>query len=164
MGQIVTKSAHVHIAKIGSVSSRFDAAARRVFLEHLAATANVSASARKAGIPASRAYQLRRKNEGFRGEWAEALAEGFARLEMDLLAEALTNANGNIKDSTLKARAQKHRLALALLAAHRASVKGANSGGEAGAIAPGSSADEMREELATRIEKMRSRMVENSAG
>jgi hypothetical protein len=32
---------------------------------------------------------------------------------------------GNVKDSTLKSRAQKYRLGLSLLAAHRAAVRGA---------------------------------------
>jgi hypothetical protein len=41
------------------------------------------------------------------------------------LAEALLAANGKTAEATLKARAQKHRLAIALLSAHRAAVKGA---------------------------------------
>jgi hypothetical protein len=37
----------------------------------------------------------------------------------------LLAANGKTAEATLKARAQKHRLAIALLSAHRAAVKGA---------------------------------------
>jgi hypothetical protein len=97
---------------------------RRLFLDHLAETANVSASARTAGVTGSAVYGERRRSPAFRSDWALALAEGYARLETDLLAEALQTASGRTADATLKARAQKHRLAIALLAAHRTSVKG----------------------------------------
>lgn len=102
---------------------RFNAATRKIFLAHLAETANVNASARVAGIGSSAAYAERRRTGAFRAEWAEALAEGYARLEADLLAEALQVASGKTSDGTLKARAQKHRLGISLLAAHRSSVK-----------------------------------------
>lgn len=108
----------------GAVASGFDARARKVFLEHLATSSNVAASARKAGISSSRAYALKRKNADFARDWQAALAEGFARLESELLAEALRTISGKVSDATLKSRAQKHRLALALLAMHRASVRG----------------------------------------
>ena len=111
--------------------SRLNAKIRRQFLDHLAATANVSASARTAGVAGSAVYAERRRSAAFRGDWALALAEGYARLETDLLAEALQVASPRTGDATLKARAQKHRLAIALLGAHRASVKGG-----AGASAP----------------------------
>jgi hypothetical protein len=107
-----------------SGNSRLNAAARKCFLDHLAQTANVAASARKAGISAYAAYAERRRLADFRGEWAAALIEGYVRLETDLLAEALKRANSNTTDAMLKARAQKQRLQLGLLNAHRGSVKG----------------------------------------
>ena len=107
--------------------ARLNAKIRRQFLDHLAATANVSASARTAGVASSAVYAERRRSAAFRGDWALALAEGYARLETELLAEALQVASPRTGDATLKARAQKHRLAIALLGAHRASVKGGNS-------------------------------------
>ena len=105
-------------------ASGFDARARKLFLEHLALTSNVAASARKAGVSSSRAYALKRKNADFAREWQSALCEGFARLESELLAEALRTISGKVSEATLKSRAQKHRLALALLAMHRSSVRG----------------------------------------
>lgn len=141
----------------------FDAAARRVFLDHLAQTANVAASARMANVSTSRVYALRRKSDVFRSDWSAALAEGFARLEMELLAEALATPRGDIKDSTLKARAQKHRLALALLAAHRASVKGGGSPKTVPSSACEPTVEEKRSELISRIGQMRERLAANSA-
>jgi|GEM_PF-605308 len=108
-----------------SGASGFDARARKLFLEHLALTSNVAASARKAGVASSRVYALKRKNPDFACDWQAALSEGFARLEAELLAEALRTISGKVSDATLKSRAQKHRLALALLAMHRNSVRGA---------------------------------------
>lgn len=104
--------------------ARLNMKIRAQFLDHLAETANVSASARAAGVASSAVYAERRRSPAFRDAWALALAEGYARLETDLLAEALQTASGRTADGTLKARAQKHRLAISLLSAHRASVHG----------------------------------------
>ncbi len=103
---------------------KFGATAQRAFLSHLGQTANVTASAKFAGITTSPVYDLRRKSEEFRMRWYDALSEGYARLEANLLAEALAPASGNIKDSTFKLRQMKIRLGTGLLAAHRASVRG----------------------------------------
>lgn len=104
--------------------ARLNVKIRKAFLDHLAQTANVSASARVAGVAGGCFYAERQRSPAFCSAWALALAEGYARLETNLLAEALQEANGRTADGTLKARAQKHRLAIALLSAHRASVKG----------------------------------------
>ena len=119
--------------KISVPDTRLNARTRRLFLNHLAETANVAASARAAGVASSNVYAERWRSAGFRDDWARALGEGYARLETDLLGEALLAANGKTAEATLKARAQKHRLAIALLSAHRAAVKGApifHMGGE----------------------------------
>lgn len=110
--------------KARAPEKRLNANNRRRFLDHLAETANVSASAKIAEIGSRAIYAERRRLPGFCAEWANALAEGYARLETDLLAEALQVASGKTADGTLKARAQKHRLGIALLSAHRSSVKG----------------------------------------
>lgn len=105
--------------------TRPDRRQKEVFVEHLAETSNVAASARAAGVPANAMYRERRRHAEFAARWHEALCEGFARLEAELLSEALIAPSGNVKDATLKSRAQKYRLGLALLAAHRAAVRGA---------------------------------------
>ena len=66
----------------------------RVFLSELAATSNVSAAARKAGIHASTAYDTRRQNPEFNRAWQAALCEGYDHLEMELLHRLRT---GEIK-------------------------------------------------------------------
>ena len=109
----------------GPKKKAFGIAAQRVFLSHLAQTSNVTASAKVAGVTTSPVYDLRKKSDGFRSQWHSALCEGYTRLEANLLAEALAPASGNMKDSTFKLRQMKIRLGSSLLAAHRASVRGA---------------------------------------
>jgi len=103
--------------------ARLNAARRKAFFGSLSETANVAASARLAGISSNAVYAERRRTASFRAAWSEALAEGYARLEADLLAEALRSVRGTTSDATLKAQAQKQRLGTTLLNAHRASVK-----------------------------------------
>ncbi len=102
----------------GAGKARPDRRQMDIFLESLAESSNVAASARVAGISATAMYRERRRNAGFAARWHEALCEGFVRLEAELLSEALITPTGNVKDATLKSRAQKYRLGLSLLAAH----------------------------------------------
>jgi hypothetical protein len=104
-------------------SPRIDATVRKQFLCHLAQTANVSASARHAGVSGDAMYDLRNRSVDFANAWQLALCEGYVRLETEMLAEALQEASSAISDAMLKARAQKHRLRLGLLSAHRNAVK-----------------------------------------
>ncbi|MBA4748968.1 MAG: hypothetical protein H2056_09680 [Sphingopyxis sp.] len=100
------------------------AANRANFLAELARTANVTAAAKAGAMSTTAVYRLRASDAGFRAKWHAALCEGYARLETMMLEEALTRASAATSEGMLKARAQKHRLQLALLTAHRASVRG----------------------------------------
>ena len=102
---------------------RWTTAGREAFLARLAETSNVSASARAAGMPVSSVYALRRKSPEFRVAWGESLAVGYARLEASLLETALGKVRGAVDPDELRRDAQKHRLALSLLAQHRPSIK-----------------------------------------
>ena len=62
---------------------------RAIFLEHLAATCNVQASAKAAGVAVSTVYANRMRDAGFRADWDAALAQGYARLEAALIERAL---------------------------------------------------------------------------
>ncbi len=64
---------------------------RKKFLAHLAESSNVSKSAHKAGIDASKFYKLRREDPEFARDWLAALWEGYAHLEMEVL--------GRLRDS-----------------------------------------------------------------
>lgn len=69
-------------------------AKRRVFLDHLAATCNVRASAAAAGMGEHSAYALRRRDAGFAEQWQAAVATGYAAIEAMLMARAMCGANG----------------------------------------------------------------------
>lgn len=78
----------------------FGKAARSLFLEHLAATCNVQASAAAAGVGVSTVYANRMRDPVFAADWDAALAQGYARLEAALIERALrgdgrTQVNGD---------------------------------------------------------------------
>lgn len=72
---------------------KFGVKRRERFLEHLAATCNVTASAEAAGISFSAAYRARMKDPEFRADWQLALEQGYARLEAALLERAARGAD-----------------------------------------------------------------------
>ncbi len=147
------------VRKIAARRRAFGPAAQKAFLAHLAQTANVSASAKVAGVTTGPVYDLRRKSPEFCSQWHIALAEGYARLEANLLAEALAPPASNLKDSTLKQKQMKTRIGLALLAAHRATVRGS----EKPALTRSRDPAEVRARLEKRFADMRSRMSDDDA-
>ena len=129
-----------------------------MFLENLAQSANVSASAKAAGLAGTAlVYRQRQRSEAFRAKWIEALAEGYARLEAEMLAEALRPASGHIKDVTLRARQMKIRLAMALLAMHRAAVRGERSAETPRKVLHG----DIRTRFAARLAQMHERLTDD---
>ncbi|WP_281302154.1 MULTISPECIES: hypothetical protein [unclassified Iodidimonas] len=67
----------------------FSARRRRLFLDALRDSANVSASARHAGIARRDVYRLRAKDTAFRDEWDHALEEALDALEGELRRRAV---------------------------------------------------------------------------
>ena len=99
---------------------------RRMFMETLAATCNVSEAARVAGKNLSSAYYQKRRDPGFAREWARALSIGYAELEALLLRQSLfgteeeevvLDAEGMVKSRKVK-RGHPHVVAVRLLTAH----------------------------------------------
>jgi hypothetical protein len=62
---------------------------QEVFFATLADSCNVSLSARAAGFTANWAYRKRRTDARFRHQWAVAVREGYAKLELELLRRAI---------------------------------------------------------------------------
>lgn len=139
-------------------SESFSAKARATFLEHLAETANVTASAGKAKVTSSAVYRLRMKSERFREEWARALTEGLVRVRADLTADALRPISGKLSEAGFKERVQKQRIQMFLIQAHAPSSRAT-----AAADAPASARKkethaQARKRFATRFDTMRKRM------
>lgn len=62
---------------------------RAVFLDHLAATCNVRASAQAAGVLPGTGYRMYRRDPEFSQAWDAALATGYTALETMLVARAM---------------------------------------------------------------------------
>lgn len=134
---------------------------KAAFLDHLAATCNVAASARKVRMGEGGVYALRRRCAEFRAGWALALAEGYARLELMLLERAMngtvktvTRANGAVETT----HEYPNALALSLLSRHRASVA------EAEAEHDEEELEEVRRRILRKLEAVRKRAAAADEG
>ncbi|CDO36855.1 MULTISPECIES: hypothetical protein [Novosphingobium] len=95
---------------------------RARFLSELAASSNVAASARKAGVAPALAYAARRQDPEFYRAWHEALCEGYDHLEMNLLHRL---REGEVKPAAGSRRGTRlfdNATALRLLTLHREAV------------------------------------------
>lgn len=126
---------------------------KTAFLEHLSLTANVRASARAVDMSEQSVYRLRSRCDVFRGGWEVALREGYARLELMMLERAI---GGTVKPAGKAGQAASEmieysdRLGLALLAAHRSTVRGTTEA----AADPGAA----RRRIEAKLEEMNRRL------
>ncbi len=104
---------------------------KATFLDHLQASCNVCEAARQAGVTPSRAYELRRRDPAFAAQWAEALEQGYAELEMLLLRQSIhgsetteTIDEGKAEGArrTKRVHSYPHSIGLRLLLAHKGAV------------------------------------------
>lgn len=125
---------------------------RRLFLDHLAESSNVTASAAKAGISASRAYKVRREEAEFARQWIVALAEGYLHLEMEVVRRLREGDFKTVGDEKFD-----FANAIRLLAAHRDSAsRAANQVRDV-------SAAEVRASIDRKIEDIRRRIARQKA-
>lgn len=91
------------------------------FINALAESSNVKAAADAAGVSQSLVYNKRRTDPDFALRWFEALAEGYDRLEMDLLERLRT---GRLEDVDADGNRRKFDVSTAFrcIAAHRDAV------------------------------------------
>jgi hypothetical protein len=83
---------------VRSTGKRWSDAAEAVFLDHLAASCNVSFSAAQAGFSAVAIYARRRRDPAFARGWQRALEQGCARIETALIRAAAESAEGRDPD------------------------------------------------------------------
>ncbi len=126
---------------------------QKAFLDHLACSVNVRASARAVRMSEPSVYRLRARSPEFRAGWDVALREGYARLEVVMLERAISGTVKPILSAGKVAGEMTEysdRLGLTLLAAHRAAVHG----DEAVAADPASA----RERIARKLAEMNRRL------
>lgn len=119
------------------------------FLDHLAESSNITASAKVAGINPSRAYLVRRQDAGFARAWLAALYEGYIHLELEVLRR--------LREGDMQAaNADKYDFANAirLLTAHR------ETAARAQAAQRNVSAAEVRASIDRKVEALRRQVQE----
>jgi len=114
------------------------------FLEKLAETSNISASALAENVPLSTVYRMRSRNPAFAAKWRAALVEGYINLEMELLGYLRDPAPGHKMDVAN---------ALRLLSAHKDTIS------QEQAVRSNVSAAEVRESIARKVEKVRQQVL-----
>lgn len=130
----------------------------RPFLAELAATCNVAAAARKAGVPTTTVYDARRNDAAFARKWQAALSEGYDNLELELLHRL---RSGELKPPPTRKKAVRtfdNANALRLLAAHR------EAAAQQRAIRDNDDAETVLAGLNTKLERMRERALAAKRG
>lgn len=131
----------------GAGTRRCGARWREHFLEYLAESSNVTASAQRAGVQISRLYRERRQNADFARAWLAALSEGYFLLEMEVLRR--------LREGDQQAQAGERydfANALRLLTAHR------ENAAHAEAQQRNVSAAEVRASIDRKVEAIRQRL------
>lgn len=123
-GEVIVIGKSGRPQRVSSGSRFWSDKAEQIFLDHLAATCNVRASADAAGFSNVAVYRRRRKWPGFAERWNAALAQGYARLEAVMLANAADTMEGRPPDPDAPVPPMSVADALNLLRLHRAAVKG----------------------------------------
>lgn len=127
-------------------------AKQKAFLEALGESCNVKLAAKKAGLSTSQAYVRRARDASFRAGWDQALATGYAQLEMMLLERALHGVEKKViaRDGTTTVlREYSDRVALALLRMHRENARFADDSVE------DAEWQEARERIVERLQRLR---------
>jgi len=110
--------------KVVRTHARWSQKSERIFLEELAATCNVRAAAEKCGFSTTAIYQRRMRWPGFAAAWAEAIEQGYARIEAMLIERATDSLRTEPIEGSGEAPAMSVAQAMNLLKLHRASVRG----------------------------------------
>jgi hypothetical protein len=141
---------------------------RALFLDTLAATCNVDASAAAAGHEPRSAKGLRRRDAGFAAAWDDALDTGYAVLEAMVLENAQrvvaahrpAAAGGNAVAMVPAADDMTIRDAIALLDKHRAAVIRIRQGRNPETASRAASAKDSFMEIVNRMQVLKQRLDE----
>jgi hypothetical protein len=109
---------------IRSAGHRWTDAAEERFLDHLAASCNVTLSAKAAGFSREAIYKRRRRDPRLARLWDEALAIGYPRLEAALVEAAVNTMEGRASDPDCPIPPMSARDAIAVLKLHQDRVHG----------------------------------------
>ncbi|MCA1653355.1 MAG: hypothetical protein LC656_04005 [Sphingomonadales bacterium] len=128
------------------------------FLAALSGTCNVTLAAKKAGVGNTTVYARRAKDAAFRDGWANAIAQGYARLEIETLERALNGSIHTIvhKDGREEVQIEySDRVALALLRMHRDTAETPARREREEASYSEEEVEELRAKIAAKLERVR---------
>jgi len=114
-------------AKAPAQKLKWTAERQEIFFRELAELCNVAAAARLAGFEDGEpAYAEKDRNPAFRARYEAAVAEGYSRLELEMLERSRFGENRpkSAGQSSDRLRQVPTALALSLLRLHQARVKG----------------------------------------
>lgn len=117
------------MGKAGRRWVRWSQKKRSAFLDHLAGSCNVRESAEAAGVSATSAYALRRKDADFADQWHEALLAGYEVLETAMVGHALSGGDAGRTIVDGAGKMIDVDTGLRLLSAHRNGLNGKWRGG-----------------------------------
>lgn len=112
---------------VETTGSRWNAEAEKLFLDHLASSCNITASAKKAGFTREAVYRRKRKDSAFAERWQAAIAQGYARIESLLIRRAEDSLSGVKIDPDSPIPAMTVSEAMNLLKLHKPSIAGDGS-------------------------------------
>ncbi len=123
-GATIRRAINRQTKVIRTRGKRWSARAEALFLETLAATANVTAAAEAAGFSTTAIYKRRMNEPGFAARWAEAIEVGYTRLE----CLAILTGTSTLEGTQLAADHPLPRMTVSevinLLRLHRAGARG----------------------------------------
>ena len=121
----LVKTARRVVAKGGKLGAGISEAKQKLFFETLADSCNVTKSVKAADLSSGTVYRHRQRDATFRRRWGEAVATGYAQLEMAMLERALVGRSKEVCISGESKTIQEYddRMALALLKMHRDTVR-----------------------------------------
>lgn len=108
---------------IRSSGARWSEEAEEAFLDHLAASCNVTAAAAASGFTPAAIYKRRRRDAAFAQRWQAALEQGAVRIEALLLRRAEEALEGFAPDPDLAIPSMSIKDALAIIGHHRRAVE-----------------------------------------
>ncbi len=123
-GCVVRQAKNGKTKIVHSSGGRWTLQAEKLFLDHLAATANVRAACALAGFSTTAVYMQKRNNPGFAERWQAALETGVARLEMLLVHSAGATLEGLPLDGDHPIPRMTIDDVMNVLKLHRAAVHG----------------------------------------
>jgi hypothetical protein len=152
-GCVVRPAINAKTKIIGTGGRRWSDRAEKIFLETLAATCNVRLAARACGFSTTAIYKRRMTYRAFAEDWAQALEQGYARIEA-MLVERATDSVVRVEidgDWEPSGPPLSNAEMMNLLKLHRAAVRGGSPQRyDARAKAP--DMDEIRKSILRKIE------------